>query len=233
MTSNYYQDFFEEVKEITKKDAKQALMKIQHELSMPYIPLEVEKKLLELQSDLNSSLVKNSFIIDLESIDEGLESDQQEQQLKAIDALSHVSCRDYLEAIQCYFNRVPHENLQALLIDILIEQQINHEFDITHRGNSITFIPCYIEQAAETDGFIDAKGYLVSWFEQENPSYLSLCMQVLIEETFLMLPLSYASDEALMLALSAVHKVSNSMDDLSQFDSLIKQLGIIDYVLLC
>ncbi len=233
MSSNYYQEFFERIKEVINQDAKQALSLVQQELSMPYIPLEVEKELLQLQRDLSASMIKKTFYIDLEAIDEGLESDQQEQQLKAIDALSHVSCRDYVDSIQSYFNRLPHENLKALLIDILIEQQISEEFKVMHRGVEVTFVPMYLERAAETDGFIKASEYLCEWFENNNPSFLKLCMQVITNETFLMLPQSYEEDEALILALTAVKTVSNSMDDNKIFNDLIKRLDMDDYVLLC
>ncbi len=233
MKNDYYQEIIQDIEEKMQSNPQEAKRLIENELSMPYIPMDIEHRLLECQRSLRALMNNNSFHINLECIEEYLLSDDQHKQLKAIETLNRCNAREYSEAIQKYFDSKPHLNLQALMIDTLISQQIRDEYQVSHQGQEIHFIPCYIERADETDGFVQAEILLNKWYGSDNPSFYKLCMQIVMQKTFLMLPLAYEDQEAQMLALSAVHEVSNSMDDGESFKILLNQLGLTDCVLLC
>ena len=229
MDNNYYEQILKEIDEkINAGKLKEANHLLQNELNMPYIPLDVEsslkERLVDVRAQCNSQPLR---LLSSEEILSYLDQDL-EMQLEAVQALNHYNCRPFLEQIQQYFDRKPHSNLQALLIDTLIDQEISEELTVHHCGQMITFIPRYVEKAEMTDGFVMAKQFLETWFESNNPSFLQLCIQVLIQEAFLMLPLSYEENEAEILAMSVVNFVSKSMDDGKIFKRLKHDLKIKD-----
>lgn len=232
MENNYYDEILHEIEEtLQKADFDKAHRLILNELEMPYIPIEIEKQLNTLLLEVRSHRTGKSGAMNLDEIEQGLKGDFKEQ-LKAIEALNHCNIRDFTEEIQAYLNTHPHPNFQALIVDTLIDQQLMQEFTMDHYGVEITFIPRYVEKAEDTDGFCTAAALLKQWFENEDPTFLQLCMQVLIQETFLMLPMAYEQDEGQMLALTIVNWVSQSMDEGNTFEKLKNHLKIKDCVML-
>lgn len=232
MENNYYTEIIASIETCLEEGQfSEADRLIQNELKMPYIPHEIEEKLKKLQIEVRANTVKRPTILTTDEIASGLKGELS-LQLQAIEALHHHNCRDLLDEIQSYLNQHPHPNLQALLVDTLIDQQITDEITIEHYGNEICFVPRYVEKAHETDGYMLAENYLKEWFESDNPSFLMLCMQLLMQETFLMLPMAYEADEALLLALAIVDAVSLSMDDGKTLERLKNHLNLQDCVML-
>lgn len=108
-----------------------------------------------------------------------------EHQLQAVDALHGMNLRSCLDLIRAYLETDPDPLASALLIDSLIDQQISEELTLNRDGLCYTFIPRYQEEAAESDGFLQARALIREWLENENPSLFNLCEQVLIREAYL------------------------------------------------
>ena len=225
MEQNYYEECIEKISAfIQEGKLEEAEHLLKEELSMPYIPAFAEKQFVELQRQLHGLLSKTGFSGVLPSeIEDALLSEDPQRQLMAVQSLAQYSCRSYIEPIQAFFDLKPDAKIQALMIDILIEQQINEEFDIEHDGMELTFIPLYQERPHETDGYLRAVDLLNEWFENENPTLCAMCQQVLIQECFLMLPMAFDEEEALSLVLSIVEYVSNSLDDGASFEKIASQ----------
>lgn len=226
MEQNYYEECIVKIREtIQNGQLKEAEKLLEEELSMPYIPSNVETRMLELKRDLRALSNKESFTGILpHQIEDCLLSENPVIQLRAVQTLQDLNCRNYLDAIQSFFDTVPDAKTQALMIDILIEQQISDEFSIIHEGMQMTFLPRYQERPHETDGYLKAYNLLNEWFENENPALLAMCQQILIQECFLMLPLSYEEDEGLSLAVSIAEMVSQSLDEGVSFHKIDQQL---------
>lgn len=224
---NYYEECLAQIKHlIEQEDYQHAEQLLNEELSMPYIPSSIEAQLLQLKRDVQAVQSKEKFHGLLpHEIEVGLIHENPVVQLRAVHTLSELNCRNYLDAIQAFFDSKPDHKIQALMIDILIEQQINEEFELEVDGMQMSFIPLYQERVDETDGFQQAKQYLESWFENDNPALLNMCMQMLIQECFLMLPMAYEKEEGLGLAFSIAEVVSNSLDFGESFAKIDAQLS--------
>ncbi len=227
MNQNYYDEILCKIRNlIQSENFKEAELLLNEELSMPYIPAYAEKQFHELERELHGFNAKTQFHGVLpHEIESYLLSDDPACQLRAVQSLADYSCRSYLDLIQTFFDLKPDSKIQALMIDILIEQQVNEEFVIDQDGLKISFIPLYQERVHETDGFIKAQEILNSWFENDNPALLSMCQQILIQECFLMLPMAAEEEEALSLAYSIAEMVSNSLDEGHSFEKIASQIG--------
>lgn len=231
MIESYYDEILDEIEMCCMRNENdRALRLIENELSMPYVPSDFEKRLkelkIEIKAELNGAMEK---LPGMEEVEAGLKGDAASQ-LKAVEALSQLNCRHYIDWIQDYFDTHPHPSIQALLIETLIDQQISDEFRILFEGQEIVFIPRYAEKPQDTEGFLEAKRLLDHWFESNDPSFLKLCEQVLIQECYLILPLAYDEMEAESLALSIVESVSFLLDEGTTFYELKKKLNIRDFV---
>ena len=226
MENNYYDECITNIKKLMNDgELDEAKKLLEEELSMPYIPSFAESRFLELKRELHAMNSKEiNSMMSASQIEDALLSQDSAVQLRAIKALQDYSCRSFIEVIQRFFDTVPDAKLQALMIDILIEQQIRDEFEITYEGMQMSFIPLYQERPHETDGFVSAQKILHCWFENDNPALLQMCEQLLIQECFLMLPLSYEEEEGLSLAVSIAEYVSNSLDEGASFEKIASQL---------
>lgn len=225
MNKSFYTETQMEIQALMEqKKYDEAKQKILNELSMPYIPAFFEEELKSYLKEIKAE-EKDIKFLSAEDIIEGL-SGNDAMQLQAINALNQMNCRQFIDEIQRYFDSKPHPNLQALLIDTLIDQQLMDEFTVFQNDVEITFMPRYVEKPSDTDGFIEADKCFESWFGNDDPSFVELCRQYLIQETFLMLPLAYEEDEGLLLAISIVEAVSASLDDGASFASLKAKLDL-------
>lgn len=227
MNNNYYDEIIAEIKKMMSSDhLSEAEHLLDEELSMPYIPFYAEKQFRELERELHGLKTKDGFHGVLpHEIERSLLSEDPALQLRAVQSLSQFSCRSYLDAIQAFFDIRPDQKIQALMIDILIEQQVNEEFVIEVDGMQMSFIPLYQERPHETDGFIKAQQLLNQWFENDNPALLAMCQQILIQECFLMLPMSFEEEEAFSLAYTIAEMVSISLDDGASFAKIASQIN--------
>lgn len=220
MNKSFYDEIEMEIQALMdKKDYDEAKRIIDNELKMPYVPASFEERMKAYLNEIKALKKDSPKILSAEDIINGLKGNDA-MQLQAITALNQVNCRQFTEEIQSYFDTKPHPNLQALLIDTLIDQQLMDEFTVKKEDVEITFMPRYVEKPADTDGFVEAEKCFENWFGNDDPSFVELCRQYLIQETFLMLPLAYEEDEGLLLAISIVEAVSASLDDGASFNAL-------------
>ena len=220
MNDNYYEEMIQEVNQLVEsKKIDLALLKIEQELKMPYIPSDTEIMLNELASDLKG-LINHSYSLSQIEVEELLQSNNLQKQLKAIDYLKECNCLNYIEVIQEFFNVNKSLNLQALLIDTLINQQINYEFKINYNDLKIDFNPRYIENSYETEGFIKCNELLNDMLSNDNPSFLKLCIDMLNVESFLLLPMAIDYDESLNYCMSIIRYVAKSLGDDTLYDNI-------------
>lgn len=220
----YYEEIIKEVQLlIEKKDYKEAYAILSDELKMPYIPLECEAKLIELYNvcrsicELNRS-EKAYSEEDLEELFQGT----LEMQFQAVEICKNCNLRNHLEVVEHYLNDEPHYLIKSMLIDALIEQQIHDEIRLQHDGLEITFIPYYIDPPMEADGALETLAYLREWFENDNPSFLSMCVDTLVKESYLKLPFNVEEDESCMLALAIVEYVFSANGEKEMFQSWLE-----------
>lgn len=134
--------FYEELKKeildlISKNELQKALKLIENELSMPYIPTDIEKFLLEtskeIQGILNKEIQKNS--LSLETIKKQLLSEDSTLQAIAINNLEKINIRELLESVAIYFKKEKNANdLKSLILVVLYNQKVDKDFEFVRNG---------------------------------------------------------------------------------------------------
>lgn len=224
---SYVQEILNEINEyIENQNPTLALALIEKELSMPYVPVELEHALVDLRNSLRSELHQDPKVrmMDQKTLVHMLYQDDT-LALMAMHQLSTSNLRNYVEDIQSFLldQSVVYWR-KALMVELLASQQITETMRLTDdQGLMYEFIPIYIEIPTESDGYIEAMRHLDDWLENDNPSMLALCRQLLLQDCTLKLPLSYSEEESWYLAASVYKTVLNAFGDVKQWQSFAKQ----------
>ena len=224
MNNNYYDDILEKIKTtIEKGEIERALFYIDEELSMPYIPMDVEEKLLELQRDCKASKTREKLELSEEEIYANLnEKASSLKQLMTANYLNNLNIRDYLELVNDFLKGNGETTAKLLLVNTLMEQDITEEMTINKDGLEISFIPRYIEPIEISDGYESA----LQFFEEnlkQNPSVLEMATESLGNECFKYLPLSYDSEEGIILAKEIICDIYEALGDLESKEEFMKE----------
>lgn len=210
LLDTYYEEIIKEVKKLMAKgDYQEAYEILEEELSMPYIPKESEQILISQYNECRSALNFNrrEKTYDDEDIATLLQGSLEEQYM-AVELLKKSNLRNHLEEVQAYLSKCPHILIRSLLIEALMEQNIAEEIRMNYEDDlEITFYPCYIEAPMKTKGATLAANTLCDWFENDDPTFLKMCIDSLIKELYLRLPFNLEEDEASHLAQSVVSYV--------------------------
>lgn len=194
---NYYDELITEIKnDIKNNNFDDALQKIKNELSLPYIPSNIEPELHKLLELIPVS--SNNTLISDEQIVSYLNGNQS-MQLRAVQELDKKNLRDYIDIINDFLTKSDYINAKVLLIESLIRQEISEEINYVKDGISYTFIPKYIRLPEESLGYIKAIELLKDIYMKE-PSKFELSKQLLYKECIFALPISFDEEEALILA---------------------------------
>lgn len=224
---SYYQEIIETIQEkIKDKEYLKALMLLNQELEMPYVPKIYLDQFEALKKEVESVVhIEQHHEKDSEAILDGLFKSEL-LQLQAVNALSKRNLRDYLDLVQSYLKKQPFEEAAVFLIDALIEQNIDIPIEYLKNDLLYIFIPCDLKRPCESEGFLQADQYLQKWIQSENPSFYEMAKQVLVQQVYLALPLTYEKEEAFYLALSVFRHIALLMNDMSFYDMIVEQLQI-------
>lgn len=195
---NYYDEVLKKIEtSLNSNDLHTARLLIEEELSMPYIPEDVERKLISLKKEVEAEN-KTSKAISDEQLVAYLCGDK-EQQLIAANSLADKNLREYIDIIQDYFNREDgFDNAKVYIVSLLIDQELNHEFHLIKDGVHYDFIPRYLYKFEELDAFRECVN-LINQNYSDNPSYMNLMLEEVIKRMFDYLPLQYEDFEGEML----------------------------------
>lgn len=184
---NYYDELIENIDKLIKEDSlNEASRIIENELSLAYIPREIEAKLNKYLDDIKASTTAYNGLTD-EDIDVYLK-DNFEHQLLAIDALCKKNLRDYIDICEAYLkNKDGYVNAKAILIDTLIRQEINYEFTYVNNSLLLKFNPINLKVIEETDGFKLADKFIYEYYLKE-PSKYNIGIELLYKDALLTLP---------------------------------------------
>lgn len=221
----YYEDILKQLHKLMAEHKEQeAYAILEQELSMPYIPKDVEPKLIDLYNECRSALraQKTQRSYDEEDI-EALLNGSLEEQFMAVEQLKKSNIRNHLDIIEAYLCDQPHVLVSSYLIDAMMEQKIADEIHMTYYDMDICFLPCYIEAPMRAKGAVIAANALCEWFEDEDPTFLKMCIESLIQECYLHLPFNIDEDEGIPLALSIVLYVKTAHGAQDTFDSFLKE----------
>lgn len=171
---NYYEEIILEIKSlIQNKKESEALLKINTELSMPYIPSDIEKELLILKKESHSAInfkIAKSNNVDPDYLFELLISSDKEQQVIATNYLTKINLREYLKQIQTVLKSENlDDSIKTLIIYNIKIQEINQDFEMLFNHEFLTINPKDIDFEKDFN-FINQIDELISnSIENENP----------------------------------------------------------------
>lgn len=239
----YYEDILVKVENHMKEnDFSNAFKILEDELSMPYIPKDVEEKMISYYNQCRSELRNDtSKVYHEEDIDMLLQGSLDEQFL-AIEQLKKSNIRNHFEAIASYLSNHPNTLVRSLLIEAMMEQNVTDEFTTEVNGLEVTFSPCAIEMPMETEGVRIAVQYLKDWFENDNPTFTMMCVETLIREAYLRLPFNIDEEEGIAIAAGIAHyvfcaheeqeawKIFSAENELAQYEDYELLLSMHDFL---
>lgn len=227
---SFYKELLESIDECLKQnDYKQALEMVSSELAMPYIPREVETRLMEVYRMCSAQLRYDSAekIRGQQSLEDLLMGSVEEAYM-AVELLRQSNIRSHMVIIQDYLNKNPDVMIRSLLLEAMYDQGVTEPVHFVYEGMEIEVIPALIESIRESSGLQQAASYLQDWIENENPSLFQLAMECLIREAYLRLPLGIDEDESQGLALAIIEYTYRASNE--NFDVFIAENNVMDVV---
>lgn len=204
---SYYDDLIKKIDSlIQEKNYQEASSLINKELSMPYVPRDIESMLSNKLKNIPISNETKSM--QDEDIVLYLKGDETKQ-LRAIEELNRRNLRDYIDICNEYLKSDSYINAKVLLIESLLRQEISEEITMSQDGVEYTFIPKYIVPPEMSDGYVEAVNILNNKFMKE-PSKFELAKQLIYKDCLLALPLSYNKDEGTLLAEKAFEFIEDA-----------------------
>ena len=203
---NYYEEILNEIEEnIDNGQFLEAERLIRNELSVSYIPRDVERKLNEYLSRIRRDSFEKRSLSD-EQIEDYLQKDEIHQ-LMAVDELNKKNLRNYVDTIQSYLSGDGYLNGKALLIDSLIRQEINCDFIY----NGETFNPSKIIVPEKSEGFLSALELIRERF-MKDPSMMAMAEQLLYKEALMALPETLNKEEGIAIADKIIVYILNAFE---------------------
>ena len=206
---SYYDEVLNEIRcAIAEGSQEEAAFLLKRELSMPYIPSEIEEQLLALQKDLRfqSSGQNEKGELPTDALLRRLKG-KPESQLRAVSALCDRNLRSITGELRDWLSKDPQPEAASLLIDALAEQEVPEEFTVVRNGVEYNFFADAVTPVARSGGFREALRLIGLWLAKD-PS--------------LALPLSYEMQEGADLAKSCVQEVLVSMGLEERMDDIIR-----------
>ena len=159
------------------------------ELSMPYIPEPYgsllnhayDEVLLEKQENIDSTKIQTKSIYSDEEFKLILtKNSNQEVLMSCLEQLRHYNVRRLLPEVGNYLKDPKRDSLiKSLLIEIMIDQEIDEEFEIYKNNEYFDVNPIYLPYVFESELFLETSNLLTEHLEDQNPSLLQLCLEYL------------------------------------------------------
>lgn len=224
----YYEEILKEiVKLMDEKNFQEAFAILNEELAMPYIPKESEEKLIqyynECRSELDLNKVQRTYC---EEDIEQLLLGTLDEQFAAVELLKNSNIRKHLEAIEAYLNHNAHVLIRAYLIEAMMEQNVSEELHIKIDDMDVTCTPCSLDGPMDSEGAQIAAQTLCTWFENDDPSFLMMCMESLVKEAYLRMPFNIEEDEGMLAAIAIVAYVFEANGDKNAFETFIREKSL-------
>ena len=210
---NFYDEILETIDGLIEAGSyREAYSILQRELQMPYIPAEAEEAFLAREHRLRFLMNEDRETREwsLEEILDRLLHGGPKEQLAAAAKLSGRNLRDCIPEIQQYLYGSPLPEAAAAVIDSLAEQQVNDEFIYCKDGTEYTFWGDAVIPVSQSGGFRKAAAILDKQYAKD-PVMARMAREVLINECYLFLPLSYDEDDALYLADTVLAQINELM----------------------
>lgn len=175
------------------------------ELSMPYIPYQYEtlfntaydQILLEKQ-EANYELESKNQIFSIEEIEQILKNREANEDLlyMCLDQLQQLNIRMIIPTIHAYLrDPARHFFAKSLLLEIMIDQQVDEDFEVEKFGTVYDFNPSYMPLVLSQTHYQGIASYLENGLADDNPSLYEQCIDFLEFYLYAIYPKEIYEDE--------------------------------------
>lgn len=207
---NYYDEILDMINSLLEaKEYDEAKRIILNELDMPYVPLDIETKLKMALDEIKHDSIVNNNLSD-EDIASYLYQDENHQ-LLAINELNKRNLREYKSLVNEYLSSNGFKNAKVLLIDSLINQEINDEFNYKDNDVEYTFNPSNIKPIVDNDSYLVCLSKLNDIYMKE-PSLLIMANQLLYKEAIMMLPKQLNNEDIDVLVVKITDFITSAFN---------------------
>ncbi len=174
------------------------------ELSMPYIPMEVEDELHTIYDFAVSMLYQDEIVhkpfTDDELIDHLLNSKDSSMIMSALQQLFDKNIRKYLDDLKSFLADSKKNPLyQSMVLEIMLEQEINTLVRVSKNKNEIDVIPSELTPVLESSFVLYTTAYLDEMIFKE-PSLLKIAKELLHTFAYVIYPDTLEVDFLLVAA---------------------------------
>lgn len=196
------------------EDFETAINILIEELSMPYIPYQYEMafntiydEVLLAKQEANYQVENKNKIFSTDEIEHILENDDVNEDLlyMALDQMQQLNIRILLPSIRDYLlNPKKPDFAKTLIMEILIEQQVDEDFEVAKRGAVYPFNPSYSPLVLEQMSYQGIGKEIQRVLESDNPALMNQCLDYLEYYLYAIYPKEVYDDEYAILA-AALH----------------------------
>lgn len=221
MENKYYSEIKTKIKDLIAQEKYNEVTKIiNEELSMPYIPMEFEKFLIETLDSLPLGDNENSFSFSLEKIVDLLIKldESQSDYSDLISQLKKFNLVNEKDELEYYFNKSKNKRNRAMIFELLIKEKadIECEYGNTSTAKSVTESDQYLSDKEEIEKRLDKYQVLI------EPSVKLLDEIYLTKHLGQELTGSYA--DMVIFTLSKIFGQEELIEDINDFDELKNKL---------
>lgn len=224
----YYEAFLKEVGSyIDNEQYTQALQKLEEEFAMPYIPKEYETQMIAMYQTCKAETKQEQ--VDRKYDEEDIETllkGSIDEACQAVDLLKNSNIRKHIEVVETYLSDAPHFLIRSLLIDALVEQDIKEEIQLDFDGLEVHFNPSYVEMPQAQEYFIEAFKIVTDFYENDNPSFLMMCVETMLKEMYFRLPFALEEDEVQNFVYAVLEYVYEANGDRESFNQFIHEKNL-------
>ncbi len=211
--NSFYQSVFENIRALRQADRPdQALALVLSELSVPYVPEEVERELERLKNELESeqALARPASREDFSTLICGTLA----QKERAVSLAQGLNLRLEHDGVQKLLDdaKLPFEYKGELILE-LIRQKVEEPYTIEKDGLDYEFIPSLIAADDQDPVVRKARALFEDWLPNSFGVSADFANQLLDQEILEMLPENFEGIEAESLAASIIRLVYLAMRD--------------------
>lgn len=224
MSENYYTSLLQHLQHLMDHQEIEAAKQIvEEELSMPFVPKDVLKKLQDYQSQIDQMISKEKpfRLMSPQEVYECFQA-QNEKTYQALEVLSKSNIRVYLEVIQEILLDDKMAYLwKALLIEQLSLQQVTNLMQYTKNGQVFHIIPSAILPALSQENVGKVQKRLEELIA-DNPSFLAQCQMVLVQVCYQRYPQQILDEAIDLVSYSIIRYVYAAYGDEQGFQQFKK-----------
>jgi len=236
---NYYEEVLAKINQLMETEKyDEALKLIDLELSMPYVPKDLETKLIDYRKAILTVITKTSESnFSGELIFSLLKNDNLslDEKIGLLQKLEKVNLRNYLTDVEQFLNSENQNELKTVLIYLLANQEIDHEFSYKNSLQKVVINPKTYDFEKSELIPLELINHLEKILPHEYPQLLEMGKIVVANLYYKLFPINQPYDWQLMaeavkerlLILNGINDQNDSNPKLAEYEKLLQDLEIL------